>query len=84
MIVARELEEKATTTTMMAACVTGSVFISKENFMPGADGKGWNVNMDSRENVGEGACMRGRKPGTITMTKVRAAESPWFLVWAKT
>jgi hypothetical protein len=72
------------TATMMAACITGSVFISKANFMPGPDGKGGNATMDSRESVGEGAHMRGRKPGTITMTKVRVAESPWFLVRAKT
>jgi hypothetical protein len=52
--------------------------------MPRADGKGENVMMDSRESIGEGACVRGRKPGTIMMTEVRAAESPWFLVWAKT
>jgi hypothetical protein len=49
-----------------------------------ADGKGENVNMDFRGSVSEGACMRGRKPGTIMTAKVRAAESPWFLVWAKT
>ncbi len=82
-IVARELEEKATTATMMAACVTGSIMILKANFMPGADGKWGNVTIDSREIVSEGACMRGRKPGIITMTKVGAAESPWFLVWVK-
>jgi hypothetical protein len=71
--------------TMMAACVTDSVFILKANFMPGADGEGGNVNMDSRESVGESARVRERKPpGTITMTEVRAAESPWFLVWANT
>jgi hypothetical protein len=68
---------------MMVACITGSVFILKANFMPGADGKGGNVTMDSRESVGEGTPVRGRKPGTITMTKVRAAESPWFLVREK-
>jgi hypothetical protein len=46
--------------------------------MPGADSEGVvNVNMDSRESVGEGARVRGRKPGTITTTEVRAAESPW-------
>jgi hypothetical protein len=39
-IVAREPEETAMTATMMAACIAGSDFISKENFMPGADGKG--------------------------------------------
>ncbi len=46
------------------------------NFMPGVDGKEGNVTIDLRESVGEGACMRGRKPGTITAAKVRAAESP--------
>ena len=69
---------------MMAACITGSVLISKANFMPGANGKGGNVTMDLRERVGEGARVRGRKPGIVTTTKVRAAESPWFLVWVKT
>jgi hypothetical protein len=69
---------------MMAACITSSVFISKKNFMPGADGKGGNVTMDLRESVGEGARVSGRKHGTITTTKVRAAEYPWFLVRAKT
>ncbi len=79
MTVAREPEEKATTAMMMAACITGSVFISKANFMPGADGKGGNVTMDSRESVGEGARVTGRKPGAITTTEVRAAESPMVL-----
>ena len=37
---ASEPEEKAITATMMAACVTGSVFILKANFMPGASDKG--------------------------------------------
>ncbi len=69
---------------MMAACVTSSIFILKANFMPRADGKGGEVTIDSRESVGEGVCVRGRKPGTITTTKVRAAESPWFLMWEKT
>jgi hypothetical protein len=79
----REPEEKATTATKMAACITGSGFISKANFMPGADGKGGNVTMNLRESVSQGARVRGRKPGTIMATKVRAAESPWFLVRAK-
>jgi hypothetical protein len=39
---------------------------------------------DSRKSVREGACVRGRKPGTIMTTKVRAIESSWFLVKAKT
>jgi hypothetical protein len=82
-ILARGPEENATMATMMAACVTGSIFISKAYFMPGADSKEGNVNMDSRESVSESARMRGMKPGTITTTKVRVAESPWFLAWAK-
>jgi hypothetical protein len=52
--------------------------------MPGSDGEGVNVKMASRESVGEGARVIGRKPGTITMTKVRLMEYPWFLVRVKT
>ena len=37
---ASEPEEKAITGMMMAACVTGLVFILKANFMPGASGEG--------------------------------------------
>jgi hypothetical protein len=40
--------------------------------------------MDSKESVGEGAHVRGRKPGTISTAKTRVSESPWFLVRAKT
>ncbi len=68
---------------MMAACATGSVFISKANVMPIANGKWVNVIMDSRESDGEEFCMRGRKPGTTKTTKVRSTKSPWFLVRAK-
>ena len=65
MIAAREPEEKATTATMMVACVASSVFISKANFMPGANGEGGNVKMEYREGVSKGARVRGTKPGTI-------------------
>ncbi len=60
-----------TTAIMLAACVTGSVFISKANFMPKAGGKGGNVKMNSRDSGSEGAHVRGRKPGTIPTIKVR-------------
>ena len=68
-IVAREPEEKAMTATMMDACVTGSVFISKANFSGRASGKG-----------GDGRSLRERKElWTKTTTDVRAADSPWFI-----
>jgi hypothetical protein len=59
-------------------------YFEGEFHMPGASGEGENGKMDSKKSVGKGAHMRGRKPGTITMTEVRAMESPWFLVRAKT
>ncbi len=37
--------------TLMAACVAGSIFISKMNFMPGASGKGGNGRMVSGESL---------------------------------
>ena len=79
-IMAKEPEEKATTAMMMAACVTGSVFISKANFICGASGDGGEVGKGSRKRVCEGARSRERKePGIITTTEVRAMESPWFI-----
>ena len=49
-IVARELEEKkAMTVTMMDACVTGSVFISKANFIGRASGKGGDGRKGSKD-----------------------------------
>jgi hypothetical protein len=36
----REMEKKATTATMIDACVTGFVFISKANFIQGASSDG--------------------------------------------
>ncbi len=51
LVVRREPVEKAMTATMMAACVTGLVFISKANFMPGAGGKG-----GGRKNGLNGEC----------------------------
>jgi hypothetical protein len=49
--------------TRKAACVAGSVFLSKTNFMPGASSKGGNGRVVSRESVREGACMRRRNRG---------------------
>ncbi len=40
--------------------------------------------MDLGEIVCEGAHVRGRQPGTKTMTKVRGSESPWFYVVVNT
>jgi hypothetical protein len=68
---------------MVAACITGLVFISKEMFIHWADGKGGVKTMDSMESVSKSTCMREKKPGTITVTQVRALKSPWFLVRKK-
>ena len=62
-IVAREREEKAMTATMMEACVTGSIFISKANFIRGASGEGWNGRKGLKERVCKSACVRGRNHG---------------------
>jgi len=61
-IVVRDPEEKAMTATMMVdACVTGSVFISKANFIGGATGEGGDGRKGSKER--KGARVRGRNHG---------------------
>ena len=62
-IVAREPEEKAMTATMVDACVTGSAFILKANFIGRASGKGGDGRKVSKERVCKGACVRGRNCG---------------------
>ncbi len=63
-IVAREPEEKAMMATMMdASCVTGSIFISKANFIGGASGEGGDCRKGTEERVCKCARMRGRNRG---------------------
>ncbi len=69
-IVAREPEEKVMTAMMMEACVTGSVFILKANFIGGASGEGWNGRKGSKERVCKGVCMRGRNHGQKQQPKL--------------
>jgi hypothetical protein len=51
-VIAREPEEKATTAILMIACVIGSVFILKANFMLRANGQG-----RKRKNGLKGECL---------------------------
>ena len=78
-ILARETEEKATTATMMVACVTGSVFILKAHFMPGVNGKGGDSRTGLRESVCKSARESTRELWTITTTEFMVMESPWFI-----
>ena len=85
-IVAREPEEKAMTATMMDACVcvTGSVFISKANFIGGASGEGGDGRKGSKERVCKGARVRGRNRGQKRRPKLGRRILHGASVWAKT
>jgi len=83
-IITRKPEEKAMTATMMEACVTGSVFISKANFIEGASSEGGDGRKGSKERVCKGAGVRGRNRGQ----KQRPKLGQWIRhgsssVWAK-
>jgi len=82
--VARDPEENATTVTMMTAGVTGSVFISKANFMSGASGEGADDRKGSKERVCEGARVRGRNQGQKRRPKLGQRILHGSSVWAKT
>jgi hypothetical protein len=78
----REPEANATTLMMIVAWVTGSVLISKSNFMPPSDGDLSKNEEELEEEGGEGARAKGRNPGKVLMVEVTATAPPWFVVRA--
>jgi hypothetical protein len=67
---------------MIAAWVTGSVLISKANFIP-LSNSNLSENKESLEEEGvEGAPAKGRNPGTVPTAEVTATAPLWFVVRA--
>ncbi len=60
-----EIPTSVTTPMMIAAWVTGSVLISKANFMPPSDRDLSKNKEELEEEGGEGAPTKGRNPGTV-------------------
>ncbi len=70
--------------TMMDACVTGSIFILKANFIGRASGKGGDGRKSSKERVCKGACVRGRNCGQKRRPTLGQRILHGSSVWAKT
>ena len=74
----------AMTATMMDACITGSVFISKAKIIGGASGKGGDGRKGSKERVCIDARVRGRNRGQKRQPKLGRRILHGSSVWVKT